>query len=476
MIGKLMGVRAQARADARTIESQLHALETSQRLALQNEKLAAIGRLAAGIAHEVRNPLGVIRASASMVQEHFTVGEEAYRACDFIREEIARLNGLITSLLNFARPAELRLQPVAIEQVIDKALHLTSDELQRRGITLTRESTGTLPLVLADPDLVAQVVFGLLVNAAEAIDQNGLIIIRTVSEQNEVGVEVIDTGPGILPTDSERIFEPFFTTKPTGTGLGLPMAVRIVQAHGGTIEVVTDKNVENKNTGARFRIRLPLRAGSGTEACCMKPQLLILDDEQRMVDILAMVLRREGYEVQSFIQPASALEALRTEPFDLLLTDLKMPGADGLTVLRDAKTIDPELPVILITAHATVATAIAAIREGAFDYVEKPFDNDELKTLVHRALDVTRLARENRSTRELSCAAAINWIRWWQRVVRCARCLSLSAALLGVGVQYSLRVRAEPEKRLLPELCIITVTGLGNPFLPSTVRHSPRVY
>ena len=131
----------------------------------------------------------------------------------------------------------------------------------------------------------------------------------------------------------------------------------------------------------------------------MKSRVLILDDEQRMVDILAMVLRREGYETQTFTYPASAMEALRTEPVDLLLTDLKMPGTDGLSVLRQAKAIDPELPVILITAHATVATAIEAMREGAFDYVEKPFDNDELKALVQRALDVTRLARENRYLR-----------------------------------------------------------------------------
>ena len=131
----------------------------------------------------------------------------------------------------------------------------------------------------------------------------------------------------------------------------------------------------------------------------MKPRLLILDDEQRMVDILAMVLRGEGYEVLAFVRADAALEALRSEPFDLLLTDLKMPGADGLTVLRQAKAIDLELPVILITAHATVATAIEAMRDGAFDYVEKPFDNDELKALVHRALDVTRLARENRYLR-----------------------------------------------------------------------------
>jgi two-component system, NtrC family, response regulator AtoC len=141
----------------------------------------------------------------------------------------------------------------------------------------------------------------------------------------------------------------------------------------------------------------------------MKPRVVILDDEQRMVDILAMVLRREGYDVRPFISPAAALEVLRTEPCDALLTDLKMPGTDGLSVLQQAKTIDPELPVILITAHATVATAIAAMREGAFDYVEKPFDNDELKALVARALEVTRLARENRYLRaELKSRYALN--------------------------------------------------------------------
>jgi len=131
----------------------------------------------------------------------------------------------------------------------------------------------------------------------------------------------------------------------------------------------------------------------------MKPRLILLDDEQRMVDILAMVFRREGYEVQACIDAQATLTTLRAEPFDVLITDLKMPGSDGLTVLQQAKAIDPELPVILITAHATVATALAAMRHGAFDYVEKPFDNDELKTLVRRALDVTRLTRENRYLR-----------------------------------------------------------------------------
>lgn len=131
----------------------------------------------------------------------------------------------------------------------------------------------------------------------------------------------------------------------------------------------------------------------------MKSRLAVLDDEQRMVDILTMVLQREGYEVHPFTRADAVIDALRADPFDLLITDLKMPGMDGLGVLRQAKAIVPELPIILITAHATVATAITAMREGAFDYVEKPFDNDELKELVRRALDVTRLARENRYLR-----------------------------------------------------------------------------
>jgi two-component system sensor histidine kinase HydH len=257
-LGKLIEARARARADARTIAEQLRALEASQRAALQNEKLAAIGRLAAGIAHEVRNPLGVIRASASMVQEHFTPQEDAYQACAFIRAEIDRLNGLITSLLTFARPAELRLQPVVVERVIDRALQLASEELRRRDITVARESPETVPEVTADPDLLTQVVLSLVVNAAEAIGDHGLIVVRATDIQNELRIEVIDTGPGIPPVDSERVFEPFFTTKPTGTGLGLAMAARIVRAHGGTIDVVPGKGIGDNGVGACFQFRLPI--------------------------------------------------------------------------------------------------------------------------------------------------------------------------------------------------------------------------
>ncbi len=125
----------------------------------------------------------------------------------------------------------------------------------------------------------------------------------------------------------------------------------------------------------------------------------MIDDEPRMAEILAMVFEREGYDVRSFTDPTQGLAALEESPADVVVTDLKMPGTDGLEVLRRGRELDPELAVILMTAHGSVSTAIDAMRSGAFDYVQKPFDNEELKALVKRALDTTRLARENRYLR-----------------------------------------------------------------------------
>jgi len=129
------------------------------------------------------------------------------------------------------------------------------------------------------------------------------------------------------------------------------------------------------------------------------PRIAVLDDEARLVAILEMVLRRAGYEVEGFTSADSALAALAERRFDLLLSDLKMPDLDGITVLERVRDADAELPVVLMTAHATIQTAVSALRLGAFDYVEKPFDNDALLALVARALDHSRLARENRYLR-----------------------------------------------------------------------------
>lgn len=257
-IGSSLQGRARARRDAETIERQLRDLERAQRELVQQEKLAAIGRLAAGVAHEVRNPLGVIRASAAMVQEGFGQSDDAWRACEFICQEIDRLNALIAALLSFSRPAELRRQMVSIEKPIERALRLASDALCQRRIRIDREASPDVPDLRADPDLVSQVIYDLVSNASDAVGEGGRIAVRTAHAEGRVRVEVADSGAGVAPEVASQLFEPFFTTKATGTGLGLAMAERIAHAHGGTLASVPGRGLGPGGRGACFRLELPL--------------------------------------------------------------------------------------------------------------------------------------------------------------------------------------------------------------------------
>jgi two-component system sensor histidine kinase HydH len=262
-VGRLALARQRARRDADTIARQLRALEEAQRTLLQQEKLAAVGRLAAGVAHEVRNPLGVIRASASLLREGFPPGGDAYRACGFICEEIDRLNALITALLGFSRPAEPKLVPVSIDGVLDRALQLAGEAVRRPGLALWREGDGASPELRADPDLLAQVLLDLVINAAEAVGEPGRIAIRVGGDEDWLRVEVADDGPGVAPERASEIFEPFVTSKARGTGLGLAMALRIAETHRGRLELVPGAGAGAGGAGACFRLSVPRGTAGG---------------------------------------------------------------------------------------------------------------------------------------------------------------------------------------------------------------------
>jgi signal transduction histidine kinase len=261
--GSLARARARAREAADTIRLQQEQLAASQRTAFENEKLAALGRLAAGIAHEVRNPLGVIRASAALVQEHFSSGDDAHRACGFVVEETDRLDGLITSLLAFARPTALRLREARVGEVVERAARLAEEVARRREVTLrSRVATDAARALRVDPDLVAQLLFGLVTNAAEALGPGGTIELRAAERSGAVVLAVADDGPGVPEAERERIFEPFYTTKPRGTGLGLAMAERIAKAHGGVLRLAPGAGAGPHGAGACFELVLP-RAAAG---------------------------------------------------------------------------------------------------------------------------------------------------------------------------------------------------------------------
>lgn len=262
LLGWLSGLwlrtRDRERLASAVIQEQSAALDAARRRLSETEKLAALGQLSAAIAHEVRNPLGVIRSAAQSLGETPADGDDARRAAAFIVSEADRLNGVVSSVLAFARPLKVQRRPSPVEQIIDRALLLVRDDVATKRIRLERRAGAEATLLDVDPDLVTQALFSLLHNAVESVGDGGAIRLATAKEASTVAIEVDDTGPGIPAELRGRIFEPFFTTRPHGTGLGLAIVRQIVEAHEGTVAAG-----DAVGGGACFTVRLPLAAAAG---------------------------------------------------------------------------------------------------------------------------------------------------------------------------------------------------------------------
>jgi len=259
LFGLVLESRRRDRRAAAIIAAQMETVAATRARLAQSEKLAALGQLAAAIAHEVRNALAIIRSSAQGLNESLPAADaDAQRACSFITAEIDRLGSVVSSLLSFARPPRLAPRPVAVGSLFDQAVLLARQELDAKEIRVVRDEPAALPSVQADSDLIVQVLLGLLSNAADAVPHGGEVMLEASATQGVVEIGVADTGPGIPEGLRSRIFEPFFTTRDKGTGLGLAVARQIVEAHAGRIDVG-----ERPGGGARFRISLPEASHAG---------------------------------------------------------------------------------------------------------------------------------------------------------------------------------------------------------------------
>jgi signal transduction histidine kinase len=220
---------------------------------MQAEKMAAIGELAAGIAHEVRNPLGIITGSAETIRKHGNqkIREEMTR---YILEESKRINGLISTFLDFARPKEPRLVNYDLKEVLEKTLLLLSPQAHTLGVEIEKEVPPHPVLVSIDPELMRQALTNLGVNALEAMPQGGVLRVRVMGDgKDALFIQFSDTGKGIPKEMRMKIFDPFFTTKEGGTGLGLFIVHRIITQHGG--DILLEKGEKG---GSTFTISLPL--------------------------------------------------------------------------------------------------------------------------------------------------------------------------------------------------------------------------
>jgi two-component system sensor histidine kinase HydH len=245
---------AKTKAVAEQLAEANRNLQEAEEAVRRADRLAALGQLAAGLAHELRNPLGTIRASAEMLSHSVAAENEVAREmAGFISSEVDRSNSLVTRFLDFARPLQLRQAPADLAQVLDRAVAMVERDAASRQITVYKNYSPDIPPFPLDTELMERVFHNLLLNAAQATDPGGAITVKTRVVGDNAEISVIDRGHGIDPKLISTIFNPFFTTKPEGVGLGLAIVSKVVDQHGGKIAVESEPG-----NGSVFRVYLPM--------------------------------------------------------------------------------------------------------------------------------------------------------------------------------------------------------------------------
>ena len=224
----------------------------------QQEKLAAVGNLAAGVAHEVRNPLSSIKGYATYFSGLFEEESTNKKAADIIISEVERLNRVISELLDVAHPSDIQRQDTQLREILESTLELVRQEAKNSGVDLSVSINENLPLISVDPDRISQALINLYLNAIQAMKDGGTLGIHAKAKPDNVTVSISDTGCGISPSDLSKIFDPYYTSKSTGTGLGLAIVHKIIEAHGGKIEVDSILG-----RGTTFKIQLPIQLQKG---------------------------------------------------------------------------------------------------------------------------------------------------------------------------------------------------------------------
>lgn len=367
----------------------------------QNEKLAALGSLLAGVAHELNNPLAVVMAQAVMLMETSDDGRTVARG-EKIHAAAERCARIVKSFLAIARQRPTARAAVDLLQVVRAAIELTSYGLRSSGIEIELDMPFDLPPVDGDADRLAQVAMNLILNAQHALeDHDGVRLLRIVGrdEGATVRLSVVDSGPGIPPDIRTRIFDPFFTTKTVGagTGIGLSLCLGIVQSHGGTLSLD-----DMPGWGACFSVRLRKSASVPAERGAVlagpmrvetRGDLLIVDDEEEVAETLAEILAPLADRVDRAVNGNDALRLIAQRDYGAIVSDLRMPGLDGPGLFRELRRLGNEKAIggMLFVTGATLGPALEKfLRDTGRPVLEKPFSPAEVKRVVGDILRARR--------------------------------------------------------------------------------------
>jgi len=373
------------------------------------QKLEALGTLASGIAHDFNNVLAPIVGYADMGLMEIDVDDRLRRYFERIAKAARRASKLVRQILTFGRSSQRGRRSLDLGVLARETLDLLRHTIPAQVVFATSIAED-LPTVEANATQIEQVLMNLCVNAAQAMEAHGgrLVVSLSAADMETtapglpgalppgryVRILVGDNGPGMPPEVRERIFQPFFTTKRAqgGSGLGLSVVHRIIVSHGGRIHVESEPDC-----GTTFEVLLPCRTAARVAEAVAAPaprggkeRILVLDDEPVVGHVTRDMLRGLGYKVVALSKPARAVELLRRDPlrFDLILTDLSMPGLSGIEVAEAVHELRPDLPLLLMTGNLSASSRTECRLAGFHAILEKPFDAGDIDHAIRQCLDV----------------------------------------------------------------------------------------
>ena len=361
-------------------------------------RLASIGELAAGVAHEINNPLTSVLGYSEMLLSK-PLPDAMRSGIETVYAEAQRAAKVVQNLLFFARRSGPKKRLLVLNSVIERALEMKSHDFRRNNINVITELSSALPQTTVDEHQMIQVILNILANAEQAMQDrnNGQITVRSTNSEGKIEISITDDGPGISPSHLKRIFEPFFTTKEVGqgTGLGLSVSYGTVKQHGGDIWADS-----TEGQGTTFHITLPIvdhhqmelsPIASSTPKGKTTRHLLIVDDEPSIRDLLREYLELERYTVDLAADGNEAWRKLRTMEYDCILLDLQMPGMNGGELYRLIQEADSSMAgkVVFITGDGGNWDTSEFITTVTNPVLLKPFHLDDLHRQVSEVIEAT---------------------------------------------------------------------------------------
>jgi two-component system NtrC family sensor kinase len=378
--------------------------ETRHRL-IQADKLALLGEMVSGVAHEINNPLAAIMGYSELLLEDESIHENGKTMLTRTVACVDRCRKIVQGLLSFARKTELEKKPANLNEIVDRVLTHRDYDLTGNNIEVIKNYEVDEPVAVVDPNQMEQVFLNLLNNAIDSMvgrDVPGILEIRTCRiDEGMMQIEFIDNGSGVKDADRARLFEPFFTTKEVGkgTGLGLSVSYGIVKEHDGNL-YLDDAHY----CGAKFVVILPLAVnGSAAEQATRQKgpltwpkaqgRILVVDDEYVVADVIETVLSSRGFLVECASNGEEAYRMMDSNEYDLVISDIKMPGSmDGRRLFYETTERCPEMAerFVFISGDVMEKKTAEFLNECGRAFLLKPFSLNDLQEVIEKTLENTR--------------------------------------------------------------------------------------